>query len=79
MTDAERKALVREILDVPIDEHLDRVARINARFVLASGEEFYGTDGYRNPKLLDGVNTVKAYLVMLALDYGVDLTKEGLS
>jgi hypothetical protein len=67
----DKAAIVEAILNVPNDEHFDRVARINASLVLAQGEQLRGPDGYRNPKLLEGCNVVRSYLIRLALDHCV--------
>lgn len=73
---SDREALIRELLDVPDNEHFDRVARINAPLVLANGGALYQSDGYRNGELLTGCNIVRAYLEDLARDYGVDIRRK---
>lgn len=50
----------------------DRVKRINAPMVLARGEELWQPDGYLNPSLGEGYNTVRAYLIDVAKDLGYD-------
>lgn len=74
LNEEDRRAVIEAILNVPSDVHFDRVARINAPFVLAKGETLYGDQGYRNPGLLDGCYVVIIeYLRMMALDHGVCL------
>lgn len=54
------------------DDMYDRVKRVNAPLVLASGEELWQPNGYLNPALSDGYNTVRAYLIDVAKDLGYD-------
>lgn len=54
------------------DDMHDRVKRINAPMVLASGEEIWQPNGYLNPHLSDGYNTVRAYVADVARDLGYD-------
>lgn len=72
MTAAE---LVRALLDHA--DMMDRVARINAGLVRASGEPMRDEAGYRNPRLLDRYNVVQAYLNDVASDLcvGDDITE----
>lgn len=68
MTAAE---FVRALLDHA--DMMDRVARINAGLVLASGEPMRDDRGYRHPRLLDGHNVVRAYLLDVARDLCIDV------
>jgi hypothetical protein len=73
--DAKTEELLRRILDPSMEEHLDRVSRLNARTVLANGGALYQPDGYRNGDLLEGCNLVRAYLMDVARDLCIDLDK----
>lgn len=67
----EQEAIARRILCPDSNEHFDRVARINAPFVLARGEPLRDANGYHHPDLSNGANIVLAYLRDVAKDLGI--------